>query len=238
MDSTPECDVLLLAAFVPELAPLRAVLGDGMRARLGALDVAARVVGIGLPMAAAGAAMQVAEVRPRVVVALGTCGVYAATAAAATSPSSVPLAIGDVAAARRVRLLDVGEVLGATQFPEPMSTAVETHRTLADALERAGAKRADVATTLAITVDDAMAARISHAPHHGVERPSDVEHLEAFGIATACAARGIPFAAAFGVANTVGSCAREEWRTHHRQATAAAAEVVLRWLRSGEPLLR
>jgi futalosine hydrolase len=229
------CDVLLLAAFVPELAPLRAVLGDGMRARVGCADVAARVVGIGLPMAAAGAAMQVAEVRPRAVVALGTCGVYAATAGGA-SDASTPLAIGDVAAARRVWLLDVGAVLGAAQFPEPMSTAVDANGALADALERAGAKRADVATTLAITVDDAMATRIAHAPMQGVERGSRVEHLEAFGIAAACAARGIPFAAALGVANTVGSRGRDEWRMHHRRAAAAAAEVVLRWLRAGERL--
>jgi futalosine hydrolase len=224
MEPTARCDVLLLAAFVPELAPLRAVLGDAMQGRVGAADVVARVVGIGLPMAAAGAAMQVSEVRPRVVVALGTCGAYQAAAA--------PLEIGDVAAARRVHLLDVGVVLGATQFPAPMSTVLEAHPVVSDGLERAGAKRADVATTLAITVEDSMAARIAHGPQ-GV---THVEHLEAFGMAAACAARGVPFAAALGVANTVGGRARDEWRTHHRQAAAAAAAVVLRWLRSGEPL--
>jgi nucleoside phosphorylase len=229
MEPTTRCDVLLLAAFVPELAPLRVVLGDAMQGRVGTAGVAARVVGIGLPTAAAGAATQLAEMRPRVVVALGTCGAYAAT----------PLAVGDVAAARRVRLLDVGTVLGAAQFPEPMSTELEAHRGLAESLERAGAKRANVATTLAITVDDTMAARLASAPSstmQGAERTADAEHLEAFGIAAACAARGIPFAAALGVANTVGSRAREEWRTYHRQAAAAAADVVLRWLRSGEPL--
>jgi nucleoside phosphorylase len=223
MDPTTRCDVLLLAAFAPELAPLRAVLGDAMQGRVGAADVVARVAGIGLPMAAAGAAMQLAEMRPRVVVALGTCGVYRATA---------PLAIGDVAAARRVHLLDVGVVLGATQFPAPMSTAIEAHPLVAGALERAGGKPADVATTLAITVEDSMAARIAQGPQ-GV---AHVEHLEAFGIAAACAARGVPFGAALGVANTVGARARDEWRVHHRQAAAAAADVVLRWLGGGEPL--
>jgi nucleoside phosphorylase len=223
MEPTTRCDVLLLAAFLPELAPLRAALGDAMHGRVGAADVAARVVGIGLPMAAAGAAMQLAEMRPRVVVALGTCGVYPATA---------PFAIGDVAAARRVHLVDVGVVLGATQFPAPMSTAIEAHTVVAGGLERAGGKRADVATTLAITVEDSMAARIARGPQ-GV---AHVEHLEAFGIGAACAARGVPFAAALGVANTVGSRARDEWRMNHQQAAAAAADVVLRWLSGGEPL--
>ena len=46
---------------IPELAPLRPLLGDAMRADVGGLDVAARVVGIGLAMAAVGAAMQLAE---------------------------------------------------------------------------------------------------------------------------------------------------------------------------------
>jgi futalosine hydrolase len=217
------CDVLLLAAFAPELAPLRAVLGDAMQGRVGAADIAARVVGIGLPTAAAGAAVQLVEMRPRAVVALGTCGVYPATA---------PFAIGDVAAARRVHLLDVGVVLGATQFPAPMSTAIDADPVVAAGLERAGGKRADVATTLAITVDDSMAARIARGPQ-GV---AHVEHLEAFGIAAACAARGVPFAAALGVANTVGGRARDEWRLNHKKAAAAAADVVLRWLRSGEAL--
>ncbi len=230
MPPTIRCDVLLLAAFAPELEPLRGPLGgDAMQGRVGAANVAARVVGIGLPIAAVGAATQVAEMRPRMVVAVGTCGAYPFTAP--TVPAA-PLAIGDVVAARRVRLLDPGVATGTAQFPAPMSTAVDAYAGMADGLERAGAKRADVATTLAITVEDSMAARMAHGPH-GV---AHVEHLEAFGIAAACAACGIPFAAALGVANTVGARARDEWRTHHRQAAAAAADVVLRWLNSGEPL--
>ncbi len=50
-----------------------------MRADVGGLDVAARVVGIGLAMAAVGAAMQLAELPPRFVVLVGTCGLYRAT---------------------------------------------------------------------------------------------------------------------------------------------------------------
>lgn len=223
METTNRCDVLLLAAFLPELAPLRALLGDAMRARVGAVDVAARVVGIGLPTAAVGAAMQVAELRPRAVVALGTCGAYLPSAG---------LSIGDVAAARRVRLVDAGVVSGGAQFPEPMSTAIDGHPGLTGELERAGATPVDVATTLAITVDDTTAGRIATAPGADVR----VEHLEAFGMAAACAARGIPFAAVLGVANFVGARARGEWRTHHHRAEEAAVEVVVRWLRGG-PIL-
>ncbi len=206
------CDLLILAAFHPELAPLRAALGDGMRARLGGRDVAARVVGIGLPMAAAGAAMQLTEMQPRSVVLLGTCGAYAASG----------VALGEVIAARRVRLVDYAVVQGVAQFPDPMSVVTDTHPAALQALAGAGARPADVATTLAVTVDDAAAARIAQAS------AAHVEHLEAYAVAAACAARGIPFGAALGVANQVGASGREQWRAHHRAASASAVEVVLR----------
>jgi nucleoside phosphorylase len=103
-----------------------------------------------------------------------------------------------------------------------MSIVTDAHPATHQALLRAGARVADVATTLAITVDDAAAALIARAS------TAHVEHLEAYGVAAACAARGIPFGAALGVANYVGARAREEWRAHHRTAAAAAVDAVLR----------
>jgi nucleoside phosphorylase len=211
------CDVLIVAAFHPELAALRAILGDAMRGRVGGRDVVAAVVGIGAPMAAAGAAMRLAEHAPSVTVAVGTCGAYAGSG----------LAIGDVAVPSRLLLAAPSVIDGLAQFPEPMSIVSEAHAATAAALVRAGGKPADVATTLAITVDDAAAARLAGAIG------ARAEHLEAYGVATACAARGVPFAAALGVANVVGSRARDEWRMHHRRAAAAAIDVVARWLREG-----
>jgi futalosine hydrolase len=207
-------DVLILAAFHPELEPLRARLGDTMRARVGGRDVVARVVGIGLPMAAAGAAMRLHEVQTRAVLLVGTCGAYAGSGAA----------IGHVVAPARVRLVSHAAIDGVAQFPEPMSVVAETHAPMVDALLRAGARPGELATTLAITIDDAAAERIARATG------ASIEHLEAHGVASACAARGVPFAAALGVANVVGARARDEWRTHHRAAAAAAADVVLRAL--------
>jgi futalosine hydrolase len=212
--TTTPPDVLILAAFHPELAPFREALGDGMSARLGTLVVTARAMGIGLPMATVGAATHIAELKPRAVVLVGTCGSYAAAG----------LSIGDVVAARRVRLVDPSVAAGTSQFPEPMSVLVDTHTGMTRGLEAAGANPADVATTLAITVDDATAARLALATG------AAAEHLEAYGVATACSARGVPFAAALGVANVVGTNARVEWRRHHRAAAQGAATAVLRWL--------
>ena len=215
------CDVLILGAFHPELAPLRPLLGDSMRAQVGGLDVAARAVGIGLAMAAVGAAMQLAELSPRFVVLVGTCGLYR------TTERAEELSIGDVAVPARLRLTAPCVVDGLAQFPEPMSVALDAHPATVEGLLRAGGKRGDLATTPAITVDDAAAARVALATG------ARMEHLEAHAVATACAARGVPFAAALGVANDVGSAAREQWRAHHRAAAAAAIAVVTRWMQGG-----
>ncbi len=215
------CDLLILGAFHPELAPLQPLLGDALRARVGGADVAARVVGIGLPMAAAGAAMQLAENAPSLVVLVGTCGVYRG------ADPATGLAIGDVAVPSRLRLSAPCVVDGLAQFPDPMSVSLDAHAPTVAALLRAGGKPGDVATTPGVTVDDAAAARVARATG------ARVEHLEAHGVATACAARGVPFAAALGIANEVGSGAREQWRTHHRAAAAAAIAIVTRWLQAG-----
>jgi nucleoside phosphorylase len=207
-------DVLIVAAFHPELAPLKRTLGEAMSGRVGNLVVTARAVGIGLSMAAVGAAIHVGEVRPRAVVLVGTCGAYVGAA----------LAIGDVVVARRVQLVAPSALAGASQFPEPMSLALDANTGIAGGLVAAGGRLADVATTLAVTVDDATAGRIAQATG------ASAEHLEAHGVATACAARGVPFGAALGVANIVGARAREEWRAHHRASAETAANAVLRWL--------
>jgi nucleoside phosphorylase len=219
------CDVLILGAFHPELAPLRPLLGDGLRARVGAADVVARVVGIGVTMAAVGGAMQLAEHAPRVVVLVGTCGAYRIAGDASASV----LAIGDVAVPARLRLTAPCVVDGLAQFPDPMSVSLDAHAPTVEGLLRAGGRPGDVVTTPGITVDDAAAARVARATG------ARIEHLEAHGVATACAARGVPFAAALGVANDVGSGAREQWRSYHRAAAAAAIAVVTRWLQGGVP---
>jgi len=208
-------DVLVVGAFLPELDPLRGALGDGMSGEVGGARVTARVVGIGLPMAAAGTAMYVGDLRPRAVVAVGTCGAYAGSR----------LAIGDVLVARRVHLVDPSVLRGASQFPEPMSIVTDADGPMTHALARSsGARTGEVATTLAITVDDDLAAHVARITG------AEVEHLEAHGVAAACAARGVPFTAVLGVANLVGAQAREQWRVHHREAANAAAGAVLRWL--------
>jgi nucleoside phosphorylase len=218
--ATSSVDLLLLAAFGPELAPLKPAFADSeaMRGRIGGLVVEARACGIGVVTSAARASLHLRETRPRAVLLLGTCGVYSGAHERALA------AIGDVVVSRQIYLVDPSALLGHTEFPPAMAPPISADVHLHHGAVRAGAAPADIATTLGITVDDAAALRIA------LETGAQVEHLEAYGVATACVACTIPFAAVLGVANRVGSAGRQEWRSHHLRASAAAVNVVLTWI--------
>jgi nucleoside phosphorylase len=212
-------DVLVAAAFAPEIAPLRGLLGEQLGANVAGLDVVAKAVGIGLPVAAGGIVARIETLRPRAIVLVGTCGAYPGTA----------VAVGEVVVAHKVRLVSSAVIEARAGFPAPMATTVETSPAIATELRRFGARGVEVATTLAITEDDALAMRI------GAQSACEVEHLEAFGVAVASAPYGIPIAVVLGVANRVGRSAHEQWRRHHLAAAGGAARVVEAWLREGAP---
>jgi futalosine hydrolase len=214
-------DVLIVAAHPPELSGLSPLLGDALKAQLHDLDVVAEAIGIGLAAAAAGMAIAVATHGPRCVVMVGTCGVYANRAA--------DLGIGQVVAAHRVRLASSATVEGRAAFPGPMLVGVDPDASLTDGLAGESVRRVGVATTLAITTEDALAHRISGTLE------CEVEHLEAFSAIAACVRLHVPSAVVLGVANRVGSPARDEWLRHHEEAGKAATDVVAAWLGRGAP---
>jgi nucleoside phosphorylase len=96
-----------------------------------------------------------------------------------------------------------------------------------DALVALGARPVRVATTLAVTEADDLAAALV------TTLSCEAEHLEAAGVAEACVQARVPFAAVLGVANRVGAPARAQWRAHHREAGDAAARLAERWLVDG-----
>ncbi len=127
-----------------------------------------------------------------------------------------------------VHLVDVGSVLGATELPSALQSLRQSDEALRAALVAQGFISVEVATTLGVTVDDQAAARLTLT---GVE----VEHMEAFSVASVCGGVGVPFVAVLGVSNVVGSSAREQWRANHGSASRAAAGVIVRWLERGAP---
>ena len=234
------CDLLIVAAFAPELEGLEPLLGEGMQADVGGLSFCAKPIGIGLISAASGAASRVEAAKPRAVALIGTCGAYprggldgsssggsGRSSSDRASPARRYLAMGDVVVGKSVFLVDASVAAGKAAFPEPMSTQIDPHPALTAALSVSGAPRVNIATTLAITTDDALAA------HLGQATDTAVEHLEAFAVGTACAALDVPYAVVLGVANIVGSKGRAQWRTGHRAAAEAAASYIARWVQAG-----
>lgn len=215
-------DILIVSAHLPELSGLRAILGDALEAKVGGLAVAARAVGIGMPDATAGAMFELGRCAPRAVVLVGTCGAYRGRG----------LSIDQVVVGRTVHLVSAAVASRAGAFPAAMPVVVEPSPELSRALAGGAIREVSVATTLAITTDDAVAATLSESVD------ADVEHLEAFGVAAACARQGIAYGVVLGIANIVGSTAREEWRAHHEAVGKAAVAVVAEWMAIGAPGLR
>lgn len=212
-------DLLIVAAHAPELEPFRALLGEGLTGTVRGLRVAARPVGIGLALAAAGVSYRIATRRPRAVVMVGSCGAY---------PDG-GRSLGDVIVASAVHLADPAIVTGAAYFPAPMVTVVETDPALREGLEAEGAIAAAVANPLAITSEPARAETLARATGCAIE------HLEAFALAAVCAKERTRFAVLLGVANMVGPGAHAEWKAHARAAHEAVGAVVNRWLSAQAP---
>jgi len=166
-------------------------------------DLEGEVIGIGAVQAAIGMTRQLLQSRPARVVLVGSCGAY-------TDHHPIGTAI-------------VGEVLGwgtAGMIAKLAYGVGDTAPITVDPTVSAAfdAPRARVWTTPAITTDPEVVARFA-------ER-ADVEHLETWGVACACAAFGVPFVPVLGVANRVGPDAHAEWLAHRAEAEEAARSVV------------
>lgn len=166
-------------------------------------DLPGIAVGIGPVAAAATAAAVLAERRPSAVVLIGTCGAYR---------SGPP--IGTVVVADRVGLSFGVAAMGLGYVPRPPAPIA----CATDLVAGVVGPRLSVLTCGAVTTDPVLADRLSDG--------WACEHLEAFGVAFACQAAGVPFAAVLGVANVVGPDAHVEWLTHRETAQAATRAAI------------
>ncbi|MBK8170063.1 MAG: hypothetical protein IPK60_06930 [Sandaracinaceae bacterium] len=215
-------DVLILAAHAPDLAGMRAALGENLDGHIRGLYVSAKAVGLGLAMAGAGTASRIKQLEPRCIIFSGTCGVY---------PGQAHYRPNDVIVANRFALADPTALSGHAAFPEPMQTSVEAPALICQGLGASGprVRMAPVASTLSTTIDDALAAQLL------IASGCEAENLEAFSVAIAAAAAHVPFAVVLGVANAVGSKGREDWLQFQRSAVIAAADVITTWVHNGAP---
>ncbi|HVZ72499.1 MAG TPA: phosphorylase [Polyangia bacterium] len=210
---------LVVSAWEPEVAPLRSLIAARGEELAGHVTLMA--VGVGVVDAAAGAAAAIARLTPDEIVFVGTAGVY---------PSAAPAhAIGEAAVAGELRLVSTAALRGDAYTPAPLvASAVSTPALAARLRAGLGAEPSPlalVACPLAITQTEELAARLGATG-------AALENLEAFAVARAAAAAGVPFAAVLGVSNQVGPRAHSQWRANHLAASRAACHVVWRALKS------
>lgn len=171
-------------------------------------DVPGRTLGVGPLRAALGMARWIAAERPSSVLLIGSCGVY--------GDRWPP---GTAVVGTRLDLADTGAVMELGYVPLPPEPLDATQERLA-----ADLPRCTVRTLMAITSDTHAAAQ------HG--QAADVEHMETYGAALACAEAEVPFSVVLGVANRVGPSAHAEWLVNREQAEEAARAVARQWLAS------
>jgi nucleoside phosphorylase len=200
-------DLLIVAAFAPELSPLSPRVPVNGEARIGDRVIATRAIGVGLARGSAGLARALVEFAPRTVVLIGSCGVY----------PNCDVAIGEVVVARSVSLADAACLEGRGEIPALVRQERLCDGPLGDSF---GVRRVRVANTVAITTDDALASRYGAAGF-------DVEHLEAFALDAV--PEEIACTAVLAVANRVGRDARAEWKSNAERAHRALAEIVTKF---------
>lgn len=154
---------------------------------------------------------------------LGSCGIFPG---AASSGALLEPFVPD-----SIQLVELAVATSQAAFPEPMPRGAAVDRALADGIARFApeVRRGSLATTLGITTSDDVAQTL--------ERASGCmsENLEALGVALACEAEQIPFAALLVITNVVGSAGRKDWLRKHKPAAERGGRIVLDWLEAGAP---
>src|SRR5262245_48745927 len=210
---------LVLAAWEPEIAPLRRLARGVAPERL-----ALGTVGVGAVDAAVGAAAAIAAARPSRVIFVGTAGAYPRGRGTA--------AIGTVAVASELHLVSTAMLRGDGYLPDPLVTRAPVSAELVAKLSACGPGRKPipmlgVACPIAVTRSATLGRHLAHATG------AALENLEAFAVARAAAAAGIDaVTAVLGIANRVGPNGHREWRAHHLAASRAACRLVWSFVRS------
>ncbi len=170
-------------------------------------DLHGHPVGVGAVQAAVAATSLIREHAPDGVVMMGTAGAY---------PGGP--AVGDAVVAARVGQAQGLSVMGLGYTPRPPAPIPADPRLMA----RFDVPRIGVLSVDAISTDATLARRLAD--------DWQVEQLEAFGVAYACASAGVPFTMVFGITHRVGPEAHTHWLTNRSVARRAARAAIGSWI--------
>ena len=186
---------LLLSAFPPELGDLYDSPPVGWQVRC---------TGVGAVTAAATTARLIAELEPKRVLFVGTCGAY-----------DERLAIGDLIEVTEAVSVSMEEADGRAYRPTIECVRWAATMTFAQPL----ALRA-----CTVAVSGAISKSLEGAKLLAQSAPA--EHLEVTGVFAACHGAVVPCGAVLGVSNHVGPSAHQEWKANNKQVSTALIETL------------
>jgi nucleoside phosphorylase len=166
-------------------------------------ELPGEALGIGPVIPGVRMARLLERTRPSGVVLVGTGSAYAGGPA-----------IGSACAARRVGLADAVTQLGLGYVPRPPPPQRCDRRLV----ERLGLPECDVLSLGGVTTDATLAERLADG--------WQVEHLESYAAAFACAEAEVPFVAVLGIVARAGPDAHTQWLTNRGLAREAARLAV------------
>jgi len=234
---------LILGAWAPEIAPLRA-LARSLARRARGPHLLLDVTGVGLVDASVGsvAALEKAQLdgtKGDACLFVGTAGLHrdgrrpAGTARRLRENRATVPTLGRAVLARHLHLASAAVARQEGYWPGPLMRRLSSDEALRAAVLAAvpSLPSVDVATTLAITSKASLARSLGKAlQDEGETGLPLVENLEAFAVARACQTRQVPFAAVLGLSNHVGPGAHEEWKELAKPASEQVSATVSAWL--------
>ena len=201
--------ILIAAAFGPELEPISRAIGLGNCFKTIA-------VGVGLVESAAntGFLLSMNQGRPPAgLVFVGSCG---------ANDKTIPL--GSVVIASEARLSDETLAHGSGYIPELCTSRVGANQRLSECLQNHVKEpflHEPLYSSLAITRNESVAQ--SHRRYSNAR----LENLELFGVAIACRNQSIPWAALSIVTNHTWERGHLEWKENHERAAQRTAQFLI-----------
>lgn len=202
---------LILSAWAPELDAFKATLPSLRRDRARTFSI--MEIGVGLVAAAVGTTVAIAKTRPDAVLLIGTAGWLKGK--------------------DRAPKLGTAHVIDRAAIPPDLSNGIYAYLptlihgefpcdpNLTTLFRQGSHPPFSVVCPLGITKSRVAARNLLRSTN------AQLENLEAYAVVAAAKKAQIPCAAILGIANHVGPEGHRQWKTHGKQAAAAACELAV-----------
>ncbi len=190
--------ILIIAAFEPELKPLRLALKNQK-------NIVFSTSGIGFTQAAAKTTAALLKTKPKQVIFVGSCGAYSKT---------IPLLT--IICATESKIADYVFASKKSYNPQNYLLTFKADPKLIRKLKSKKNKEfffSTIHSSISITKDPSIARKFLEKKHY-------FENLELYGVAQACSNLNIPWNAISVITNYIGENAHLEWLENYQEAAS------------------